>query len=143
MLMNSVVNHGSEGDKTIMAKKITATTPVGVFTRRTARTYSHVIVQHTTAADLEDDRLDRIECLSGSTARWRKHVELNDYHAEHPHGHDIAVNNLARTEEALAKMPSTPITEDGYKAISWVGRPDLLAARLKGRQDCTAYPVDA
>ena len=120
-----------------MTKKITATTPVGTFTRRTARTYSHVIVQHTTAADLEDARLDRIESLTGSTARWRKHVELNDYHPE------CAAFNLARTEEALAKMPSTPITEDGYKAISWVGRPDLLAARLKGRQDCTAYLVDA
>ena len=137
MLMNSVVNHGSEGDKTIMANKITATTPVGVFTRRTARTYSHVIVQHTTAADLEDARLDRIENLTSSTECWRKHVELNDYH------HNCAAYNLARTEEALAKVPSTPITEDGYKAISWVGRPDLLAARLNGRQDCTAYPVDA
>ena len=137
MLMNSKVNHASEGDKTIMANKITATTPVGVFTRRTDRTYSHVIVQHTTAADLEDDRLDRIERLTGSTATWRKHIELNDY------DHDCAAWNLARTEEALAKVPSTPITEDGYKAISWVGRPDLLAARLNGRQDCTAYPVDA
>ena len=119
-----------------MAKKITATTPVGVFTRRTDRTYSHVIVQHTTAADLEDDRLDTIERLTRSAPRWRKHVELNDY------AYGDAAWNLARTEEALAKVPSTPITEDGYKAISWVGRPDLLAARLNGRQDCTAYPVD-
>ena len=136
MLIDSLVNHGSEGDKTIMAKKITATTPVGVFTRRTARTYSHVIVQHTTAADLEAYRLAQIERLTRSTAGWRKHIELN------PDDHDYAYN-LARAEEALAKVPSTPITEDGYKAISWVGRPDLLAARLNGRQDCTAYPVDA
>ena len=140
---NAYNNKDNAAKENSMAKKITATTPVGVFTRRTARTYSHVIVQHTTAADLEDARLDRIESLTSSTECWRKHVELNDYHAEHPHGHDIAVYNLAKTEEALAKVPSTPITEDGYKAISWVGRPDLLAARLNGRQDCTAYPVDA
>ena len=119
-----------------MTKKITATTPVGTFTRRTARTYSHVIVQHTTAADLEDGRLDRIEYLTRLTATWRKHIELN------PDDHDYA-STLARAEEALAKVPSTPITEDGYEAFSWVGRPDLLAARLKGSQDRTAYPVDA
>jgi len=139
MSMDNAYNNNKDNaaKENSMAKKITATTPVGVFTRRTARTYSHVIVQHTTAADLEDARLDRIESLTSSTECWRKHVELNDYH------HNCAAYNLARTEEALAKVPSTPITEDGYKAISWVGRPDLLAARLNGRQDCTAYPVDA
>jgi hypothetical protein len=69
-------------------RKITATTPVGTFTRRTARTYSHVIVH---------------------------------FHSAIKYGG----------------------TEDFYTAIAWVGRPDLLAARLKGTQDCTAYPVDA
>ena len=116
--------------------KLTATTPVGTFTRRTARTYSHVIVQHTTAADLEASRLEDIHHLTLSTARLREHAEVNNHD-------NNSVYNLARAEEALAKVPSNPITEDGYEAISWVGRPDLLAARLKGRQDYTAYPVDA
>jgi hypothetical protein len=119
-----------------MTKKITATTPVGVFTRRTARTYSHVIVQHTTAADLEASRLAQIEHLTRSTARLRERVELN--HDDHDYAYC-----LARAEEALAKVPSTPITEDGYEAFSWVGRPDLLASRLKGKPYLTAYPVDA
>ena len=101
-------------------RKITATTPVGTFTRRTARTYSHVLVQFRTAAVLEDDRLDTIERLENA-------------------------QKTAAGEQELAKLlASAPITEGRYAAISWVGRPDLLAARLKGRQDyLTAYPVDA
>ena len=36
-----------------------------------------------------------------------------------------------------------PIATEGYHAVCWVGRPDLLAARLKGLTDGVAYPVDA
>ena len=100
--------------------KLTATTPVGTFTRRTARTYSHVIVQFLTAAVLEDDRRREI-------ARLEK------------------TNLTAAGEQRLAELQATPpITEGRYAAISWVGRPDLLAARLKlSVTGVTAYPVDA
>ena len=105
-------------------RKITATTPVGTFTRRTARTYSHVIVQFTTAAVLEARRLHRIESL--------EKANLTEWHSA-----DWGAQELA---ELLA---TTPITEDRYAAISWVGRPDLLAARVNGTKNTAAYPVDA
>ena len=100
-------------------RKLTATTPVGTFTRRTARTYSHVIVQFESAAEREVGRLNGIERLGkGNLTEW-------------------GAQELARL------LAIKPITEGLYTAVSWVGRPDLLAARLKGPTDCTAYPVDA
>jgi len=100
-------------------RKITATTPVGTFTRRTARTYSHVIVQFTTAAVLEANRLHRIESL--------EKANLTEWGAQ----------------ELAELLATTPITEDRHTAISWVGRPDLVAARLNGTKNTAAYPVDA
>jgi hypothetical protein len=99
-------------------RKITATTPVGTFTRRTARTYSHVIVEFETAAYLEANRLLEI-------ARWEK------------------ANLTAAGEQRLAELlVKPPITEGRYTAISWVGRPDLVAARLNGTKNTAAYQVD-
>ena len=108
-------------------RKLTATTPVGTFTRRTARTYSHVIVQFTSAAEREVGRLHGLDRYRS----WLRNCPKDNINF------DYCQRTLA---EALAVKP---FTEDLYTAVSWVGRPDLLAARLKGATDCTAYPVDA
>jgi len=108
-------------------RKLTATTPVGTFTRRTARTYSHVLV----------------ECVSVADQEWRRLHDLDRYRSwlrncsKDNGNYGYCQRTLA---EALAVKP---FTEDRYRAVSWVGRPDLLAARLKDTTNGTAYPVDA
>ena len=108
-------------------RKLTATTPVGTFTRRTARTYSHVLV----------------ECVSVADQEWRRLHDLDRYRSwlRNCDKDNINFDYYQRTlAEALAVKP---FTEVRYRARGWVGRPDLLAARLKGATTWTAYPVDA
>ena len=109
-------------------RKLTATTPVGTFTRRTARTYSHVIVACSPAAEEEARRLRYLH----SVKFWLE----QDKATETQRNIDYYQGEL---KEALAEQP---ITQDRYSAVSWVGRPDLLAARLKDTTNGTAYPVD-
>ena len=110
-------------------RKLTATTPVGTFTRRTARTYSHVIVACSPAAQEEARRLRNLHAVEF----WLEQEKATE-----------TQRNIGycqgKLTEALAEQP---ITQDRYSAVSWVGRPDLLAARLKDTTNGTAYPVDA
>lgn len=110
-------------------RKLTATTPVGTFTRRTARTYSHVIVACSPAAQEEARRLRNLH----SVKFWLEQEKATE----------TKLNIDYYQGKLTAALAEQPITQDRYHAVSWVGRPDLLAARLKGATDCTAYPVDA
>ena len=124
-------------------RKLTATTPVGTFTRRTARTYSHVIVRHdvvTLEQAIERNR-KHIAYYTGALANAVDFVEKNGVNVAALHGVHLDAHQ-ARLDAALAV---TPIATEGYRAIRWVGRPDLVAAALSNPRGVTltAYPVDA
>ena len=126
---------------TAKTRKLTATTPVGTFTRRTARTYSHVIVRHevvTLEQAIESKRRAIARCAS-YLERAIAHVEKNG--VESTGGFYININDYQeRLDEARAVEP---IAKESYRAVSWAGRPELVAGRLKAYANSTAYPVDA
>lgn len=129
-----------------MARKLTATTPVGIFTRRTDRTYSHVIVTHNviTLEQAIERNLKRIAYYTGALERAVDFVEKNGVDVAALHGVHLDAHQT-RLDAALAVKP---IATEGYRAVSWVGRPDLIETRLKaimnaGGRRGTAYPVDA
>jgi len=110
-------------------RKLTATTPVGTFTRRTARTYSHVIVKCSPAAKEESRRLHNIWCAES----WLEQANATE-----------TKRNVGLYEGKLKEFQAKPpITQDRYYDVSWVGRPELVAGRLKEYSNSTAYPVDA
>tara|TARA_R110002153_G_scaffold45622_5_gene128718 strand:- start:1999 stop:2346 length:348 start_codon:yes stop_codon:yes gene_type:complete len=114
---------------TAKTRKLTATTPVGTFTRRTARTYSHVIVKCSPAAKEESRRLYNIRCAES----WLEQEKSSEKKL-----------NLGYYQKELDKARAVkPITQDCYYAVSWAGRPELVAGRLKEYSNSTAYPVDA
>ena len=122
-------------------RKLTATTPVGTFTRRTARTYSHVIVRHE-GITLEQAIARKHRRIARYTSYLEKaiaFVEENGVEVAAQHGVHIDTSQ----KELDTALAVEPIATEGYHAVSWVGRPDLLAARLKGIPDGVAYPVDA
>jgi len=122
-------------------RKLTATTPVGTFTRRTARTYSHVIVEHdviTLEQAIERNR-KCIAYYTGALENAVDFVEKNGVNVAAQHGVHLDAHQT-RLDAALAV---TPIATEGYRAVSWVGRPGLVQARLRGTKNTAAYPVDA
>jgi len=121
-------------------RKLTATTPVGTFTRRTARTYSHVIVRHdvvTLEQAIERNR-KHIAYYTGALANAVDFVEKNGVNVAAQHGVHLDAHQT-RLDAALAV---TPIATEGYRAVSWVGRPGLVQARLRGTKNTAAYQVD-
>jgi hypothetical protein len=69
-------------------RKLTATTPVGTFTRRTARTYSHVIVRHEVIT-LEEAAASRFNLTPKdeyTAIRWVGRPDLVAVALGHPRG---------------------------------------------------------
>ena len=124
-------------------RKLTATTPVGTFTRRTARTYSHVIVRHKVitleqAIALKHHRIAR---YTSYLERAIAYIEQNGGELAAQYGVHEEIDSYQKELDTVLAVE--PIATEGYHAVCWVGRPDLLAARLKGLTDGVAYPVDA
>jgi hypothetical protein len=128
-----------------MAKKLTLSvvTPVGTFTRTTARTYTHVVVVGGHKAALrEARRLEDIASARASARRYREVIATNGASAQ-PFERSIVREALAdgsyvkwaeKAEALAATLEASPITVDGEPGvIGWCGRPDL-AAKLAGKE---------
>jgi len=120
-------------------RKLTATTPVGTFTRRTARTYSHVIVRHEVVT-LEQ----AIESKRRAISACASYLESAIAYVERNGIESTVYCNVNDYQERLDEARAVePIAKESYRAVSWAGRPELVAGRLKAYSNSTAYPVDA
>jgi len=138
-----------------MAKttQLTVKTDVGTFTRKTVRTYSHIVVvkgerkeqlersrlagianERKTAARYEQtiatgiDPQDRVQAHRDSTARWIADGSLATW----------AQEARARADAAEAAGPVTADRGDDFSVLGWTGRLDL-ALKLAGTEQALNY----
>lgn len=154
-----------------MAKKLTATTPVGTFTRKTDRTYTHVVVAEgvlasalartwdTTIANETRFAADYAEAIARGDAGLQvcKHPRTQATAwdikcAEQSYADGSYTRWLADSREHVAKLladgrPTKNVP--GVVLLGWCGRPDL-ASKLASREagggyyyGVRVYPVDA
>ena len=121
-----------------MARKLTVTLPDGTTTtRRTDRTYTHVIAafrsHETLVADAEDDLARRRSSAAAAAAsvdspsEWdAKSREIRAEWAE------TSARNVEKAEARLAEARAKVAGE--WVVLTWCGRPDLATKALASKQ---------
>jgi hypothetical protein len=133
--------------------KLTVTTDIGTFTRKTVRTYSHIVVIKGERKEvLEARRLAAIASDRKQAARYdailatgRDPRDVTDWSRQHT-AQVIADGSLAKwAQEARARADaldaSGPITADQgdtFSVLGWTGRLDL-ALKLAGTEQALNY----
>lgn len=138
--------------------KITATTPYGVFTRKTHRTYTHVVLVTGYKVDLYKSQHE--SNVKYRTAEAAKYKAVIDSGIVPPSRSNFTVEDYQRWYDGIqAELAAAPaklaekiaatehqIANEKFWVDGWCGRPDLAEkAAAKARSSYTIvkiYPVD-